>query len=339
MPSRLVRTAARCILRLDLYEVVGLAACIAAAAVFVSVRGRLDDIYGIQLSRCLLWDDIVGVLANREPWLFIGVFAGLAVGWTALRRSSWEHRETAAHVVRVAIGFWVLLAIYKICMFYIAVLNPFNHDAAMQSIERALFGGRLLSDWMEPIISRPLTDFLSGAYVSWFVLTYATAVLLLARGWRAMSDYVFTAIFTFYLGYFTYTLVPVMGPVFTVHYAVAVGGIDPLFSTGQAFVSRDCFPSLHTGIAVVMMVQVWRDHRRWAWFYLPVGGLIIFATLYLRFHYALDVIAGASLATVTTQLAPLMLRRWDAWRLALASTTSVRPGLGPPTETAYTELA
>jgi membrane-associated phospholipid phosphatase len=41
-----------------------------------------------------------------------------------------------------------------------------------------------------------------------------------------------------------------------------------------------------------------RFHRRTFWFFLPVGVAIIVSTVYLRYHYVVDVVAGALLAVL-----------------------------------------
>lgn len=331
------KTLARTLLQLELYEILGIVATTVILLVFIGFAKRFDEVYGIRSFPWRILDDIVGVYQNHVPWIFTVGLTLLVCLRFLLSRLRFPLASLCSHLVRVMISFFLLMAMYKIIMFYIAVFNPINRDGTQQAIERSLFSGKLLSVWLEPLIHRPLTDLLSGAYVSWFILIYATVLVMVTHSRRAVADYVFTAIFTFYIGYFMYLLVPVMGPIFTVNYAVPVGGIDPLFSSGQALVSRDCFPSLHTGLTVVMMVQIWRYRRKWAWFYIPVGALIVCATIYLRFHYALDDIAGASLAIATTQIAPFMLRRWESWRAAINGVV-VRTLSGSKSSSTFPEL-
>jgi membrane-associated phospholipid phosphatase len=45
----------------------------------------------------------------------------------------------------------------------------------------------------------------------------------------------------------------------------------------------------------------------------PVLGLI-FSTVYLRYHYAVDVLAGAALAVLVVWTGPILHRRWEMWR-------------------------
>ena len=72
---------------------------------------------------------------------------------------------------------------------------------------------------------------------------------------------------------------------------------------------RDAFPSLHTANAVSILLVGLRRHRRMAAvFLLPVLGLIA-ATMYLRFHYAVDVAAGIALAVAWQPVANRLVAR------------------------------
>jgi len=50
--------------------------------------------------------------------------------------------------------------------------------------------------------------------------------------------------------------------------------------------------------AVVVILVAWQRQRRLAYLLAPVTGGLLIATVYGRFHYVLDTIAGASLAIV-----------------------------------------
>ncbi|KPV42088.1 phosphatase PAP2 family protein [Alicyclobacillus ferrooxydans] len=333
--KRLVQLA----FRLELFEVFGLVASFAATMIFLLSAHRLDDYYGIHAYASPIVNETVGVLESPMPWVFLGVVSILLGAYIRIRKQQPKNAPMRLYLIRVIIAFVVLMAIYKITNFYIAVYNPFDRDAAIQHIDRVLFFGKLPSEWMEPWVSRPLTWLFSAAYLSWFVLSYGTVLVMARRDREAIRQYMSMALSTFYIGYFTYFLVPVIGPVFTVPYATPIGGVDALFANTQALISRDCFPSLHTGIAIVMMVSVWRHHRRFSWFYIPITILIIFSTIYLRVHYALDVFAGTGLSIAMTQLSPQWVKGWAAlhdWASGLATSPKHQPTVK---ERAFSELA
>jgi hypothetical protein len=50
--------------------------------------------------------------------------------------------------------------------------------------------------------------------------------------------------------------------------------------------------------AVVVSLVAWRHQRRLAYLLVPITGSVMTATVYGRFHYVLDTLAGAALAIV-----------------------------------------
>ena len=55
----------------------------------------------------------------------------------------------------------------------------------------------------------------------------------------------------------------------------------------------DIFPSLHTYITLVLLEHDRREHPRRFRVLLPVAVAILLSTLVLRYHYAVDLVAGA----------------------------------------------
>jgi membrane-associated phospholipid phosphatase len=64
----------------------------------------------------------------------------------------------------------------------------------------------------------------------------------------------------------------------------------------------DVFPSGHTMVAVAVLLVAWRQARRAFWLLLPVASGLVISTVYCRYHYAVDVIAGTLLAFVTVPI-------------------------------------
>jgi hypothetical protein len=56
------------------------------------------------------------------------------------------------------------------------------------------------------------------------------------------------------------------------------------------------FPSAHVSGALVVSLVAWRHQRRLAYLLVPITAGVVIATVYGRFHYALDTLAGAGLA-------------------------------------------
>ena len=76
-------------------------------------------------------------------------------------------------------------------------------------------------------------------------------------------------------------------------------------------VPRDCFPSLHTCLTVLLMWGAWRHARSVFWALLPFTVFIPFACVYLRYHYVADVLAGLTLFAIVALVAPPLQRRYE----------------------------
>ena len=63
------------------------------------------------------------------------------------------------------------------------------------------------------------------------------------------------------------------------------------------WIKQDCWPSGHTALSFVCLVIARREGVRWAyWALLVPVTLLIFSTMYLRYHYVVDVVCGFLLA-------------------------------------------
>jgi membrane-associated phospholipid phosphatase len=56
------------------------------------------------------------------------------------------------------------------------------------------------------------------------------------------------------------------------------------------------FPSSHAALTMVNLFLSYRLHRKLFWWTLAPSALLLIATVYCRYHYALDSIAGVALS-------------------------------------------
>src|SRR5204863_7555967 len=71
---------------------------------------------------------------------------------------------------------------------------------------------------------------------------------------------------------------------------------------------RDVFPSLHVAISSIVLYYAWRRGRIWFGVALPLVLANWLSTLYLRYHYLVDVMAGWITAIAAIALAAWILR-------------------------------
>ncbi|MBL0386780.1 inositol phosphorylceramide synthase [Tumebacillus sp. ITR2] len=316
--------------KLELYEVIGILVSLLCVIGFFALGDEIDAKQGepgwhwVPLS--WIWAIYRDFIPKALGYALLGL--GL-LGWfreSRREKSSWKVAwkpglkwgvGQTLRVARFGLPFCVLLIIYRALDFYIPLFSPIDRDGWLLHIDAWMFGVQP-SIWLEPLIRPWLTDYLSFVYMIWFPMIFFTLLLMMLKSRQAVSGYVAAALFAFYVGYVSYTIVPAIGPLYsladTYTTSLSGGGITEMqravvTSQQDMNISRDCFPSLHTAISCVMLYFVWTYRRKWMWLYGPLVVSILISTVYLRYHYVIDVIAGIGLATLTCWLG----RRGTAW--------------------------
>jgi membrane-associated phospholipid phosphatase len=230
-------------------------------------------------------------------------FAGMAAAIVVMAMIATNRTSLAMERVRLAlfpvlvnVAYWQLGPVVK-------HLGSNNWDAALLRADRAFLTDTpavLFAGWTPPL----LTDFLSGCYMLFFPGVLAAFFIAILRP-LPHGARLFDGLISLYgLGFLGYTLIPAAGPHLAmpeVFAAPLTGGW--LTGTNAALVASgsnrvDVFPSLHTAITVFLMGSLWPRHRRLFFaLLLPASGLCA-ATLYLRYHYTVDVLAGLVLAAL-----------------------------------------
>ncbi len=201
-------------------------------------------------------------------------------------------------------------------------INPQDIDYLLIRADYLIFGG-YPTVYLERFIYPPLTDVLQLAYSTYYFLPVTLGVALKVRGKEAdFEKTLFILLLCFYLSYVGYMLFPAVGPRYAMEHlqSVEVGGflvakpIQDMLNLLEG-VKRDAFPSGHTGIALTVLYLSHRyDSRIFRLLLVPVI-LLIFATVYCRYHYVIDVIGGVLLFFVTIGAGELyykfLMRRAD----------------------------
>lgn len=238
--------------------------------------------------------------------------------------------------------FYVAFAYLQLNPILDAVGLPIK-DAELAALDQRIFGTQL-SIWMDQNFHPLLNDLLLGAYFSYFFWPVALGLLLWLRGRERKFDEWVTALVIFYaLNYAFYALVPAMGPRYyqAAYFDGPVAGwlwasqLDLMFQTSP--LARDCFPSGHTGISLLVLGFSWQNARRFFWVALPILICLILGTLAGRFHYGIDLLAAVPLSAFALGAAGALARRMPAgvrlsreqvaasFRRLLAERDSLRP--------------
>ena len=195
-------------------------------------------------------------------------------------------------------------------------VRPRYFDDLLISIDYRLFGGHHPTVLLERFIHPLLTTVLQFAYISYYPMATALGVVLyMKKNETAFDEAIFGIILCFYLSYLGYLLIPAVGPRFTLaHLQTRDLAAGPLVVAIQDTLNAlentktDAFPSGHTAVALMTLYYAWKFRERILVFLLvpAVAGLIV-STVYLRYHYVIDVIAGIALTALTVYLAPPLM--------------------------------
>lgn len=193
---------------------------------------------------------------------------------------------------------------------------PRYFDDALIRIDFALFGVHP-TVWLERFIHPAATTILQFAYISYYPMAIVLGAALLLKHKRdEFDDALFGIVLCFYLSYIGYLLVPAVGPRFTLAHVQTMDlQAGPLVQAIQEALNRlentktDAFPSGHTAIALITVYYAWKTRERvLALLLAPVVIGLIVSTVYLRYHYVIDVIAGVGLTILTIYCAPRLSR-------------------------------
>jgi len=74
---------------------------------------------------------------------------------------------------------------------------------------------------------------------------------------------------------------------------------------------RDCMPSGHTQIVLMVLFLAYRYQKFLFYLFLPIISALILSTVYLRYHYVIDLFAGVSLAIGCVIVGPRLFGWWN----------------------------
>ncbi|HNX51541.1 MAG TPA: phosphatase PAP2 family protein [Thermoanaerobaculaceae bacterium] len=191
-------------------------------------------------------------------------------------------------------------------------VNPRVADALLMGWDERLLGRELQT----ALYSMPLpswsVDILSLAYSSFFFLPLTLVVVLAWRRDPQIARVSATIVLTFMVSYTGYFLVPAYGPRTTVakHRWESlphglVGGRLRMLLDEMESTKTDAFPSGHTMVTLATLLCARRRARDVFDALLPMGSLLIAATVLLTYHYLVDLLAAV----------PFLVASWwlSAW--------------------------
>jgi len=247
---------------------------------------------------------------------FLGLHGIVLAVVLASRRLAVHRGHDAPRVLRAALAVVGLPAVFSGLCWVLPHAHPEPYEFTFLAADRAMFGHDvgLLADRLPPFG----VEILQIVYAAFYGICAAAALAAGQRSGRAAFDRaVLLLVGGFLCSYLGYLLVPTLAPKVVLAFEREVTGLwaTPLLrasiDAGEAN-PWDCFPSGHTMLTITSLLILWRWNRPWFRWLLVPCLLLIVSTILLRYHWTLDVVAGALLAWPVARACDRLADR-DGW--------------------------
>lgn len=242
--------------------------------------------------------DLLGHLA-----LLAGFVTLLAL---AMRVPGPDTRGAMRHLLVIAVMFTLYMTLARVPFAAI----PWSADAALAKLDRTLFLGTSPALWMEARLTPGLLEVLAFGYGFFIPYVYLSILVgVFGRPERERDLFVNGLALLYAMSFLGYLFLPARGPIVAMagefqaplqggfFHRLVVAGVE---SAGGP---HGAFPSLHVGVSLYVWSFDLSCNRLRGLIYLPVVALIVVATVALRYHYVVDLAAGALLAWAARRLA------------------------------------
>lgn len=209
-------------------------------------------------------------------------------------------------------------------------------DPSLIRLEARIFGLQPSLALMDRLPYPAVSEVLYAAYFSYYLMIAGVGLALFFRNRGQFSHYLSVLSFVFYICYFIFICAPVIGPriffqKFGAHdlpadvqpaqapdFPTAVRA-GPFFRLMAWIYLRfeepgAAFPSSHVAIAITTVFFSFLYLRRIRWLHFAAMVLLCIATVYCRYHYAVDVLAGILTAAILVPLGNRLYLRFQTSR-------------------------
>ena len=217
------------------------------------------------------------------------------------------------------LNIWILYIIIPLNFSQLPHIIPHIYsediDSILIQLDFALFGVHP-TIWLEKLHYPFFTEFLQLVYITFYFLPVALIYRMQKRNeYSEMFHFQFVFFFGFYLSYIGYLLFPSIGPRFTLQHYQSFP-LEGLYLTNYIQntlnnleqINRDAFPSGHTMMTVLSLIFAMKYDKKLVKTYFFITVFMIISTVYLRYHYVVDVFGGLIFVAITMMLSKVLYR-------------------------------
>jgi hypothetical protein len=207
---------------------------------------------------------------------------------------------------------------------FLPIVNPGSLDHELHQLDMTLFGIEPALA-LEPWISAATTEWFAFFYYGYFFVLalHVIPIIFFSRQPRILSEFALGILIVLSVGQSLYLIVPGYGPtslpsLFSRELPAGVWWnlVEQLVASAGA--QKDIFPSIHTAAPTFILLFSFHNRAylpyRFTW---PLVGFfsfnIIIATMFLRWHWLIDIVAGLTLA-LCAYLGAVAGTRWETER-------------------------
>ena len=143
-----------------------------------------------------------------------------------------------------------------------------------------------------------INELMYFGYMSYYIIIAATVIIALKKSKERMEYTVFIILCSFFIHYFIFIILPVVGPQFYFPLTDNAIPCTEFFHRTMVLLQdigekpTGAFPSSHVGICLICMYLVFKNSRKIFYILIPIALILICSTVYIKAHYLVDVIGG-----------------------------------------------
>lgn len=234
-----------------------------------------------------VWFEPQIILWNR------GIFMGFVCIYLILQKLFSKQK----HIISLIIAYAFLGVIYK----ETAIIHPLFFkpiDPFLMQVDEFLFGYQPALEFSQKFPQKWFSELMFFGYFSYYLTPLAVIFALRNQPQQKINQFGLILIGSFVIYYLIFILIPAIGPQFywnsENNYVVSQGLLGDIIKIIQTHgeAPTAAFPSSHVGISVIILLWLYAHHKKLMWYILPFAIVLIFSTVYIKAHYAIDVIAG-----------------------------------------------
>ena len=191
-----------------------------------------------------------------------------------------------------------------IISYFYSETEYFNHlffqnlDPYFASLEQTIFGFQPSLEFSAIIPYKWFSEMMYLGYFSYYFFTFFICFAIYIARIDVFQKVTFVIVYAFILYYIIFIILPVVGPQYYFPYpqnqVPAQGFFGSLVKFIQSMAERPtaAFPSAHVGIGIIFLYFAVVYLPRLAPFMVFFFCILCFATIYIKAHYMIDVMAG-----------------------------------------------